>query len=112
MSHKEGGERESEREREHTNEGGNTVWLKEKAKEKEERKENEKVSGLLKEVVCPAPDAVIERDRASVSRAKSGGRQCCCTGINTAEDVDIGVDIGVAAAALIQRGNRPLLARQ
>ena len=32
------------REREHTNEGGNTVWLKEKAKEREVRKENEKVS--------------------------------------------------------------------
>ena len=32
---------------------GDPAWLKEKAKGKEERKENEKVSGLLKEVVFP-----------------------------------------------------------
>ena len=66
MSHKEGGERESEgeREREHTNEGGNTVWLKEKAKEKEVRKENEKVSGLLKEVVISCAGR-CNRERSS-----------------------------------------------
>ena len=64
MSHKEGGERESEGEREHTNEGGSTVWLKEKAKEKEERKENEKVSGLLKEVVISCAGR-CNRERSS-----------------------------------------------
>ena len=66
MSHKEGGERESEgeREREHTNEGGHTVWLKEKAEEKEERKENEKVSGLLKEVVISCAGR-CNRERSS-----------------------------------------------
>ena len=64
MSHKEGGERESEGEREHTNEGENTVWLKEKAKEKEERKENEKVSGLLKEVVISCAGR-CNRERSS-----------------------------------------------
>ena len=53
-----------EREREHTNEGGNTVWLKEKAKEKEVRKENEKVSGLLKEVVISCAGR-CNRERSS-----------------------------------------------
>ena len=53
-----------EREREHTNEGGNPAWLKEKAKEKEERKENEKVSGLLKEVVISCAGR-CNRERSS-----------------------------------------------
>ena len=63
MSHKEGGERESEGERD-TTEGENTVWLKEKAKVKEERKENEKVSGLLKEVVISCAGR-CNRERSS-----------------------------------------------
>ena len=57
-----GGRRE--RENENTNEGGNPAWLKEKAKEKEERKENEKVSGLLKEVVLSCAGR-CNRERSS-----------------------------------------------
>ena len=75
--------------------------MKERAKEKEGRNENEKVSGLLNGVVSWA--GRCNRERLSWYKwGEVRWAAACCTGVNTTEDVDIGVDIGVAAAALIQ----------
>ena len=102
---------ESQRENENTREVGGPAWMKEKAKEKEGRNENEKGSGLWKGVVSWA--GRCNRERSSWCEwGESRWAAACCTGVNTTEDVDIGVDIGVAAAALIQGGNRLLFAKQ
>ena len=46
---------------------------------------------------------LCNRERSSWCEwGESRWAAACCTGVNTTEDVDIGVDIGVAAAALIQ----------
>ena len=85
--------------------------MKERAKEKEGRNENENVRGLLNGVVSWAGRCTRERS-SWYEWGEVRWAAACCTGVNTTEDVDIGVDIGVAAAALIQGGNRPLFAKQ
>ena len=92
---------ESQRENENTREVGDPAWMKERAKEKEGRNENENVRGLLSRVVSWAGRCTRKRS-SWYEWGEVRWAAACCTGVNTTEDVDIGVDIGVAAAALIQ----------